>query len=497
MQQPTACQPALMQAHTAANTVEIKNQGRLKLDKTDNSGSYLSPLGRFPWFDVTGHATKPYIIGIAGGSASGKTSVSQRIIKQLKVPWVVLICMDSFYKSLSPEEIESAHRSEHDFDHPDAFDHDLLFETLTNLKKGIKVDVPIYDFATHSRLKKTTSIYGANVIIFEGILSLHDQRVRDVMDLKIFVDADDDIRLSRRLRRDIAERGRNVHGVLSQYSRFVKPSFDLFIYPTLRFADVILPRGLDNVAAIDVITKHVIHQLNERGLVLRSALVQSSPFDPNSPQIKLLDQRPQLRALHTIIRDKNTSRDDFVFYSERVSSLVIERALSELPFIDLNILTPTGIAYHGKALSDSVCSVSMIRGGASIQQALRQAVKDIPLGQILIQTDPKTGEPQLHSFHLPKDIAQRHVILGDAQIATGAAAMMAIRVLIEHHISQERIIFVTIIASPVGIQSIIRAFPGVRIVTSAIDVELSDKLHVVPGFGNFGDQYFGTLKDQD
>ncbi|KAH9270760.1 hypothetical protein BASA83_007122 [Batrachochytrium salamandrivorans] len=460
MQQPTACQPALMQAHTAANTVEIKNQGRLKLDKTDNSGSYLSPLGRFPWFDVTGHATKPYIIGIAGGSASGKTSVSQRIIKQLKVPWVVLICMDSFYKSLSPEEIESAHRSEHDFDHPDAFDHDLLFETLTNLKKGIK-------------------------------------RVRDVMDLKIFVDADDDIRLSRRLRRDIAERGRNVHGVLSQYSRFVKPSFDLFIYPTLRFADVILPRGLDNVAAIDVITKHVIHQLNERGLVLRSALVQSSPFDPNSPQIKLLDQRPQLRALHTIIRDKNTSRDDFVFYSERVSSLVIERALSELPFIDLNILTPTGIAYHGKALSDSVCSVSMIRGGASIQQALRQAVKDIPLGQILIQTDPKTGEPQLHSFHLPKDIAQRHVILGDAQIATGAAAMMAIRVLIEHHISQERIIFVTIIASPVGIQSIIRAFPGVRIVTSAIDVELSDKLHVVPGFGNFGDQYFGTLKDQD
>ncbi|KAH6565285.1 hypothetical protein BASA60_009969 [Batrachochytrium salamandrivorans] len=451
-----------MQAHTAANTVEIKNQGRLKLDKTDNSGSYLSPLGRFPWFDVTGHATKPYIIGIAGGSASGKTSVSQRIIKQLKVPWVVLICMDSFYKSLSPEEIESAHRSEHDFDHPDAFDHDLLFETLTNLKKALRsmclsMTLPL----THG-LKKRQASTAQTLSFFEGILSLHDQRVRDVMDLKIFVDADDDIRLSRRLRRDIAERGRNVHGVLSQYSRFVKPSFDLFIYPTLRFADVILPRGLDNVAAID-----------------------------------LLDQRPQLRALHTIIRDKNTSRDDFVFYSERVSSLVIERALSELPFIDLNILTPTGIAYHGKALSDSVCSVSMIRGGASIQQALRQAVKDIPLGQILIQTDPKTGEPQLHSFHLPKDIAQRHVILGDAQIATGAAAMMAIRVLIEHHISQERIIFVTIIASPVGIQSIIRAFPGVRIVTSAIDVELSDKLHVVPGFGNFGDQYFGTLKDQD
>ena len=126
----------------------------------------------------------------------------------------------------------------------------MLFETLNNLKKGIQVQVPVYDFATHSRLNKTTPVYGANVVIFEGIFALYDKKVRDIMDMKLFVDTDADVRLARRckflifiiilillVRRDIAERGRDLKGVLQQYQRYVKPSFDEFIYPTVKYAD--------------------------------------------------------------------------------------------------------------------------------------------------------------------------------------------------------------------------------------------------------------------
>lgn len=185
--------------------------------------------GKLPWFDAKGKSKAPFMIAIAGGTASGKTSVSERIIKNLNVPWVSLLCMDSYYNPLNPEDIEKAHQNAFNFDHPDAFDHTMLFETLLSLKRGEKVEVPQYDFASHSRLSTTVSVYGASVVIFEGMFALYDKRIRDMMDIKIFVDTDADVRLGRRLRRDIAERGRDVEGVLNQYQRFVKPSFDDFI----------------------------------------------------------------------------------------------------------------------------------------------------------------------------------------------------------------------------------------------------------------------------
>ncbi|KAI8907918.1 uridine kinase [Gorgonomyces haynaldii] len=254
--------------------------------------------GRLPWYNANGDPLQPYIIGIAGGSASGKTSVSQKIIKELNIPWVALLSMDSFYKSLTPEQIAAAHRNEHNFDHPDSFDYDLLFETLEKLKQGIKVDVPVYDFTTHSRLEETESIYGANVVIFEGIFALYDKRVRNVLDLMLFVDSDDDVRLARRLRRDIAERGRDVQGVLDQYHRFVKPSFEEFIYPTAKYSDVIIPRGLDNTAAIDLILKQIRRQLNERQVQLRGELAQQET-NVIPPNVRLLPQKQQLIHLHS------------------------------------------------------------------------------------------------------------------------------------------------------------------------------------------------------
>ena len=127
--------------------------------------------GRPPWYDSSGQMKEALVIGICGGSASGKTTVAKKIIEELNVPWVSLLSMDSFYKVLTKEESELAYRSEYNFDHPDAFDFDLIFKTLKNLKVGKKVNIPIYNFATHSRENNTKTVYGANVVIFEGILN--------------------------------------------------------------------------------------------------------------------------------------------------------------------------------------------------------------------------------------------------------------------------------------------------------------------------------------
>ena len=185
--------------------------------------------------------------------------------------------MDSFYRPLTPEQTKLAYENNYNFDHPDAFDYDALYHVICELKKGHSVDVPIYDFNTHSRRPETTKIHSANVVIFEGIFALWDKNVRDLMDMKMFVDTDSDIRLARRLKRDIAERGRSMESVLEQYSRFVKPAFDEHIYPTMRYADVIIPRGLDNVAAIDVVTKHLTRQLTCRGVDINSCKKAPKP----------------------------------------------------------------------------------------------------------------------------------------------------------------------------------------------------------------------------
>lgn len=236
------------------------------------------------------------------------------IIKNLDVPWVVLLSMDSFYKVLSPEEIKQAHANDYNFDHPskyycviilicdntclDAFDYELLMETLQKLKAGKSVEVPIYDFKTHSRLPKTRRVYGANVVVFEGIFGLYDTAINELMDLKIFVDTDDDIRLVRRLKRDISERGRDINGVLRQYHRFVKPMFDAHIRPTMRHADIIIPRGADNIVAIDLITKHIARRLDERTISIRSKLAQLKVSSDQAlpPTAQVMSMTPQLKV---------------------------------------------------------------------------------------------------------------------------------------------------------------------------------------------------------
>ncbi|XP_053782740.1 uridine-cytidine kinase-like 1 isoform X6 [Desmodus rotundus] len=411
--------------------------------------------GRPPWYNEHGAQSKEaFAIGLGGGSASGKTTVARMIIEALDVPWVVLLSMDSFYKVLTRQQQEQAALNNYNFDHPDAFDFDLIVSTLQKLKQGKSVKVPVYDFTTHSRKKDWKTLYGANVIIFEGIMAFADKALLELLDMKIFVDTDSDIRLVRRLRRDISERGRDITGVIKQYNKFVKPAFDQYIQPTMRLADIVVPRGSGNTVAIDLIVQHVHSQLEERKLrwdivwserglgarpsssparcVPRAALASAHQCHPLPQTLSVLKSTPQVRGMHTIIRDKETSRDEFIFYSKRLMRLLIEHALSFLPFQDCVVQTPQGKDYAGKCYAGKqITGVSILRAGETMEPALRAVCKDVRIGTILIQTNQLTGEPELHYLRLPKDISDDHVILMDCTVSTGAAAMMAVRVLLE------------------------------------------------------------------
>jgi len=451
--------------------------------------------GRPPWYDSQGQQVEPFVIGVCGGSASGKTTVANKIISELGVPWVTLLSMDSFYKVLNDKQHELAAVNEYNFDNPDAFDFELLFTTLQRLKEMKKVEVPIYNFVTHRRETKTVSMYGANVIIFEGILAFHMENIRNILDMKVFVETDSDVRLARRLKRDISNRGRDIHGVMQQYENHVKPAYDRYIAPTMTYADIIVPRGGKNQVAIDLIVQHVQTQLSSRGFKLRSKLAEAANGNgtamPNT--LKILPSTPQIRGLHTYIRNRETARDEFIFYSERLIRLVIEYSLSLLPFITVSVSTPQGFKYEGRRCSvKKICGVSILRAGETMEKALSEVCKDIKIGKILIQTNPDSGEPELYYLRLPQDIKDYQVILMDATVATGAAAMMAIRVLLDHDVPEENINLVSLLMAESGVHSIAYAFPSVKIITTAVDPEINDKFHVLPGIGNFGDRYFGT-----
>ena len=199
--------------------------------------------------------TKPYLIGIAGGSGSGKTSIANIIFKYLGVSECLLFSMDTYYKDLTEEQQKNI--SEYNFDHPDALDFELLNSHINSLMNWESINMPTYDFNTSSRGKETKKLYPNKIIIFEGILAFHDKRIRDLMDIKIFVDLDGDIRLSRRIYRDIIDRGREMKTVINRYHKFVKPAFEIFIKPTRKFADIIIPKGAENTNAIDMIAQQL------------------------------------------------------------------------------------------------------------------------------------------------------------------------------------------------------------------------------------------------
>ncbi len=197
----------------------------------------------------------PLVIGIAGGSGSGKTTVAQEILKRVGADRIAYLQHDSYYKDL--RELEATQHSEVNFDHPDALETELLVKHVIALRNFTRVQIPIYDFVTDTRTTKTITVEPRNVILVEGILIFVEPELRKLFDVRIFVDTDADIRFIRRLQRDISERGRSTDSVIKQYYATVRPTHLDFVEPSKRYADVIIPEGGHNVAAMDMVTARI------------------------------------------------------------------------------------------------------------------------------------------------------------------------------------------------------------------------------------------------
>lgn len=208
---------------------------------------------------------RPVVIGVAGGSGSGKTSVSKAIFESFKGHSILMLEQDYYYKDQSHLPFEE--RLKTNYDHPLAFDTDLLIEHIEQLLRYEPIEKPVYDYSIHTRSDQVIDVEPKDVIILEGILVLEDERLRDLMDIKLFVDTDADIRIIRRLQRDIQERGRTLDSVIDQYVNVVRPMHNQFIEPTKRYADIIIPEGGHNHVAIDLMVTKIQTILEQKSFL--------------------------------------------------------------------------------------------------------------------------------------------------------------------------------------------------------------------------------------
>ncbi|KAI0687330.1 PRTase-like protein [Earliella scabrosa] len=224
-------------------------------------------------------------------------------------------------------------------------------------------------------------------------------------------------------------------------------------------------------------------------------VLQNSPSSQSTPaslppSVFTLPQTAQLEALYTIIRDKETSRGDFLFYSDRIIRLLVEEGLNHLPVIPKTVTTPTGATYDGVGFEGKICGVSILRAGEAMEAGLREVCRSVRIGKILIQRDEETAQPKLFYSKLPQDIAQRYVLLLDPMLATGGSAIKAVEVLKEHDVPEDRIIFINLIASPEGLKNFCTKYPLTRVITGWIDEGLNEKAYIIPGLGDFGERRY-------
>ena len=195
------------------------------------------------------------VIGIAGGTGSGKTTVTRNVVKRLALDAVAVIQQDAYYRDLS--DLAPAQRDSLNFDHPDSIENELFTEHVRALEQGESIEQPVYDFTTHTRTDETVEVVSRDVVVAEGILLFHYADLRELLDIKIYVDTPADIRLLRRIRRDIRDRGRSLESVTEQYVKTVRPMHEEFVEPSKRWADVIIPEGGHNEIAIDMVTSRI------------------------------------------------------------------------------------------------------------------------------------------------------------------------------------------------------------------------------------------------
>ncbi|RMY28067.1 hypothetical protein D0866_09685 [Hortaea werneckii] len=420
-----------------------------------------------PWANTS-------IIGIAGSSGSGKTSLSHAIIRELNLPWVVILSMDSFYKPLTVEQSAAAFRNEYDFDSPDAIDFDCLVERLRSIKSGQKGDIPVYSFEKHARLDKTTTIYSPHVIILEGIFALHDQRVTDMLDMKIFAEADADLCLSRRILRDVRERGRDIEGCVKQWFAFVKPNFHKFVEPQRMVADIIVPRGIENKVAISMVSDQILKTLHQKSRLHQLELKRLGKVAENNPlsrNVIIVQHTNQIRGINTLLMNPEIDREDFIFYFDRLAVMLVEHGtdagMRYKPFV---VDTPVpGRQYRGLQLDGEPSAIVILRGGSCLETGLKRVLPDCRTGRMLIQTNYRTGEPELHFHSIAPDISEHNcVLLLDPQMSSGGAALMSVRVLLDHGVPQDRIVFVTYMAGKNGLNRLMTVYPAIKVVVCRI-----------------------------
>jgi len=226
--------------------------------------------------------------------------------------------------------------------------------------------------------------------------------------------------------------------------------------------------------------------------MLHQTAVDKEALKQKYPNLHVLKSNHQIKCLQTLIRDRTTKREDFIFYADRLIRLLIEEALNFLPFFEKKIITPTDSEYNGTLFATKICGVSIVRAGESMEAGLRAVCKHIKIGKILIQRDEETAQAKLLYAKLPSDIATRFVLLLDPMLATGGTVNKAVEVLLKRDVPQEKIIFMNLLAAPEGIEKVFSIYPNLTVVTSEIDDYLNEKKYIVPGIGDFGDRYFGT-----
>jgi uridine kinase len=275
--------------------------------------------------------------------------------------------------------------------------------------------------------------------------------------------------------RDVRERGRDIDGIIKQWFQFVKPSYKQYVEPQRSVSDIIIPRGIENTTAIDMVVKHIQRKLQEKS-EKHSAELQKLEMIASEEQLSanvfLMPQTPQFVSMNTILQNPATEQVDFVFYFDRLACLLIEKALDCTRYHPAKVETPQGDNYNGLHPEGLVSAVAILRGGSCLETALKRTIPDCITGRLLIQTNERNEEPELHYLKLPSGIEEHAtVMLLDPQMASGGAALMAVRVLVDHGVAEDRIVFVTCAAGKVGLKRLSTVYPEVRVIVGRIEEE--------------------------
>ena len=308
--------------------------------------------------------------------------------------------------------------------------------------------------------------------------------------MKIYVEADADVCLARRslsppqspLRtlltirtpvvRDVRERGRTIEGVIKQWFAYVKPVFHRHVQPQRLIADVIIPRSIENKMAISMVSNQIRLMLREKSenhneeLIRLGRQVTNEPF---SEKLIIMEKTPQVQGMATILRSPDTEQVEFVFYFDRLAAVLIEKALDFQKVEPVQVTTPQQTIYHGLKSVGTISAVVILRGGSCLEAGLKRTIPDCPTGRMLIQSNFRTGEPELHYFKLFPDIKEHStVLLLDPQMSSGGAALMAVRTLVDHGVDESKIVFVTFLAGKMGVKRLMNVFPEMKVVAGRI-----------------------------